>query len=99
MRFVNLTEASEQRTHVMPLNVVIQRVPEYLLGGHAVVVIQLDRHSQPPRRGLRYSALRRTLYLLDPNVKEPDEFYVLGHRKQVKHLELLQRIPPRLEGF
>ena len=44
MRFVNFTESSEQRTHVVPLNVVIQRVTKNLQQRHAVVVIQLYGH-------------------------------------------------------
>jgi hypothetical protein len=32
----------------VPLNVVVQWVTEQFLGGNAVVMIQLDRHTQPP---------------------------------------------------
>ena len=48
---VNFSETSEQRTDIDPLNVVIKRVSEQLLGGDAVMVIQLERHSQPPSAG------------------------------------------------
>jgi len=85
MRLVDFAKASEQRTHVVPLDVVVQWVTEELLGSYAVVVIQLDRHSQPPQ-GPRCSALSSTLPLLGPHVKERDELDVLGHRKQIEDL-------------
>ena len=77
----------------MPLNVVIQRVTEELLGSNAVVVIQLDRHCQPPLARSDNFGLALTIHLLGGTVKERDEFYVLGHRKQVKNLQLFHDKP------
>jgi hypothetical protein len=42
MRLVHLAETREQRTDVVPLNVVTQWVTEQLLGGEAMVMVQLD---------------------------------------------------------
>jgi hypothetical protein len=39
MRLVDFAKARQQRTDVVPLNVVIQRVTEQFLGGDAVVMI------------------------------------------------------------
>ena len=90
VRLVHLTEASEQRAHVVPLNVVIQRVTKEFLGGDAVVMVQLDRHRQPlqPDRDIRPSSALSTH--LGGAVKECDEFDVLGHGKQVKYSQVTQ---------
>ncbi|HEV7958751.1 MAG TPA: hypothetical protein VGP11_04730, partial [Acidimicrobiales bacterium] len=39
VRLVHLAKASEQRTHVMPLNIVVQRVTKEFLSGDTVVMI------------------------------------------------------------
>jgi hypothetical protein len=57
MRFIDLAETREERTDVVPLNVVTQRVTEKPLGGNSVVMIQLEWHAQPPREGRRLLAL------------------------------------------
>src|ERR1019366_1906143 len=51
VRLVNFSEATEERTHIYPLDVVVERVSEQLLGGNAVVVVQLDRHLSTPFAG------------------------------------------------
>ena len=51
MRLMNLTEAAQQRTNVVPLNIVIQRVSKDFLKCQAVVVVQLEWHSQPLAEG------------------------------------------------
>jgi hypothetical protein len=42
VRLVYLAETSEERTHVVPLNVATKRMRKEFLGSEAVVVIQLD---------------------------------------------------------
>src|SRR5487761_2572401 len=42
MCLMNLAKPPEQRTHVVPLNVVTKRVTEQFLSGNSVVMVQLD---------------------------------------------------------
>ena len=71
----------------MPLNVVVQWMTKDFLSSNAVVVIQLDRHCQPPLARSDNFGLAITIHLLGGAVKERDELYVLGHREQVENFQ------------
>ena len=89
VRLVNYTKTCQQRAHVVPLNVVIQWVTKQLLSGNAVVMVQLDRHSQPPS-GLGVLWPLSTIHPLGGTVKACDKLHMLGHRKEVKCHQRIQ---------
>lgn len=51
VRFMYFATATQQRTDIVPLNIVIQRMSENLLHGEAMVVVQLEWHSQSLHEG------------------------------------------------